>query len=219
MAKNNSSNNQFTNNAVGYTLGGGTTNRNLTIAGNSDLTLTQSGTTATNYTLSSAIATDQPVLSSTYNAAGALLVGSSGSAAGTSQPSVLAPGTNGQYLKSTGTSISWANIQTEPVWSGVSSATTIVSNNSYFVTSGSVTFTLPATSAVGDLVNISVGRGIGFTIAQLALQSIQFGSVSTTVGTGGSLTSTAIGDTVQMVCIVANTTWLIIGSIGNITVV
>ena len=87
------------------------------------------------------------------------------------------------------------------------------------MTSGSVTFTLPATSAVGDLVNISVGRGIGFTIAQLALQSIQFGSVSTTVGTGGSLTSTAIGDTVQMVCIVANTTWLIIGSIGNITVV
>jgi len=42
MATNNSSNNQYTNNADGYTLGGGTTTRNFTLTGG-NVTLTGSG--------------------------------------------------------------------------------------------------------------------------------------------------------------------------------
>lgn len=51
MATNNSQNSQFANNADGYTLGGGTTSRNLTVTG-ANITLTGSGSNT--YTMPSA---------------------------------------------------------------------------------------------------------------------------------------------------------------------
>lgn len=82
-----------------------------------------------------------------------------------------------------------------------------------------VTGTLPATAAVGDVIEI-VGEGAGgWLVAQNAAQEIRFGDIITTNGTGGSLASTNAGDCISLVCITANTTWRVKGSVGNITYV
>jgi len=94
-------------------------------------------------------------------------------------------------------------------------------NNGYVANNaGLVTATLPATSAVGDVVAITgINNATGWKIAQNAGNQIFFGTSSTTAGVGGSLASTATRDTVYLLCVTANATWNVISSIGNITVV
>jgi hypothetical protein len=104
-------------------------------------------------------------------------------------------------------------------WSVVAAPTTIVVNNGYGANSGGTTaFTLPVTAALGSIFTI-VGMAVGWTIAQAAGQEIFFGNTHTTNGVGGSLASTNSGDCITCVCLVANTTWFVTSSIGNITVV
>lgn len=85
---------------------------------------------------------------------------------------------------------------------------------------GLVTLTLPVTAAFGTALAVQgLGAG-GWTIAQNAGQNIQVGSVSTTVGAGGSLSSTNRYDSIQILCVVANTTWAMLGGPqGTLTVV
>jgi len=84
---------------------------------------------------------------------------------------------------------------------------------------GTVTATLPATAALGDLMAI-VGKGSGgWLVAQNSGQTIHFGSVNTTTGAGGSLASTNRYDSFEIVCITANTDFVVRSSIGNLTVV
>lgn len=106
-------------------------------------------------------------------------------------------------------------------WSVIATATkTIVVNEGYFANRGAgVTFTLPATAALGDIFYVSAIDAGGWTIGQSAGQSIRIGNQITTTGGGGSLASTAIGNTVCVVCSVANTGFNVISSMGNITVV
>lgn len=94
-------------------------------------------------------------------------------------------------------------------------------NNGYIANNaGLVTVTLPSTSAVGDTVAVTgINNATGWKVAQNAGNQIFFGNVSSTSGTGGSLASTATRDTVYLVCMTANATWNVTGSIGNITVV
>ena len=83
-----------------------------------------------------------------------------------------------------------------------------------------LTMTLPATAAVGTVIGIkgtTVGVG-GWLIAQNALQSIWVGSTQSTAGVGGSVASTNAHDGLTAVCVVANTTWEIIDSVGNLLV-
>lgn len=92
--------------------------------------------------------------------------------------------------------------------------TTYVSNNA-----GTVTFTLPATTALGDELRVmGLGAG-GWALAQNSGQLIHFGNVATTTGAGGSLASTNAFDIVTIKCIVANTTFGVISAQGNITIV
>lgn len=96
----------------------------------------------------------------------------------------------------------------------------LVAQTGYFANNaGGVTFTLPATAAVGDAFVVSSMNAGGWTIAQNAGQNIQFGQFSTTTGVGGSLSTTQIGDTLMFVCNVADTTFTVINSMGNITYV
>lgn len=89
-----------------------------------------------------------------------------------------------------------------------------ISNNA-----GAVTLTLPATAAVGS-TNVISGLGAGgWVLAQNASQLVHLGSSVTTTGTGGSLASTNAFDSVTIVCAVANTTWLVMDVVGNLTVV
>jgi hypothetical protein len=106
-------------------------------------------------------------------------------------------------------------------WNTITGATQAMAvNNGYFANRGAgVTFTLPVSAAFGSVFVVSAINAGGWTIAQNVGQQIQFGALNTTAGAGGSLASTAIGDTVYLVCSVANTNFVVINSIGNITVV
>jgi len=106
-------------------------------------------------------------------------------------------------------------------WAVTTVDATAAVNNGYIANkAGLLTMTLPTTSAVGDIIAITgINNATGWKIAQNANQQIFFGNASTTVGVGGSLASAATRDTVTMVCVVANLTWNVISSVGNITVV
>lgn len=93
-------------------------------------------------------------------------------------------------------------------------------NNGYLLNNAAlVTATLPAVASVGEVVRVA-GKGAGgWLIAQNAGQTIHFGSTDTTTGVGGSLASTNQYDCVEMVCSTANTDWVVLSSIGNITIV
>lgn len=69
------------------------------------------------------------------------------------------------------------------------------------------TVTLPATAAVGSRVIVKgVGAG-GWVVTANAGQTIRFGAVVT--ATAGTMTSSLGTDSVQLTCIVANTTWVV----------
>ena len=93
-------------------------------------------------------------------------------------------------------------------------------NNGYILNNAAlVTATLPAAAAVGNVIEI-VGEGAGgWLIVQNAGQTIHFLDTDTTAGAGGSLASTHRYNTLTLICITADTDFLVKGSVGNITVV
>lgn len=104
------------------------------------------------------------------------------------------------------------------VVTGTSQAAT--TNNAYASNNASLcTITLPTTAAVGDeLIIMGLGAG-GWLVAQNSSQLVHFGSSVTTTGVSGSLASSNAFDTVHLKCLVANTTFTVIGAQGNLTVV
>lgn len=104
-------------------------------------------------------------------------------------------------------------------WSVISMNQTAVTQNGYFANGGSrVELTLPATSAVGDTFIVADLGGNGWKIVQGGGQQILFLDQSTTSGATGSIQSIFVGDSTQLVCCVANLTWMAIPPTGNITV-
>ena len=105
-------------------------------------------------------------------------------------------------------------------WTTVSGTTQTAQNNKGYLANNAarVVITLPSTAAVGDVIRVTGAGAGGWRISQLAGQQIHFGNVSTLAGTGGSLQSTAVRDSVKLSCIVANTTWNVVASVGSITV-
>ncbi len=83
---------------------------------------------------------------------------------------------------------------------------------------GLVTFSLPATAAFGTEIEVMGNGAGGWIISQAAGQSINYGIASTTIGVSGSIASDDSKDSVRLVCVVANTTWNVASSQGNITV-
>lgn len=98
------------------------------------------------------------------------------------------------------------------------SSTSAAVNTGYITNSSSlVILTLPATAKVGAVISV-VGQGSGgWQLAQTSGQSINFGNIVTTTGTAGFLSSNNQYDCVQVVCVTANTQFVVINSIGNIT--
>ena len=107
-------------------------------------------------------------------------------------------------------------------WQG-SAGTTMVANNGYIATGNAVrTFALPATAAVGDTYSVAswIGYGAsnGWTITVPVTQTAELGTQTATT----SLSSTAVGDTITLVCVYAAGgaySWQATSVIGNITVV
>src|ERR1700685_2615151 len=131
---------------------------------------------------------------------------------------ITAVGTSGQFLQSAGTG--------EPVfatvpgvvttWSAVTASTLAAAiNNGYVLNHASTAcvITLPATAALGSIIAFQgVAASGGWTVTANTGQTIQFGNQSSS--SAGSWSSTDPGDSMWIVCIVANTTWATISAIS-----
>jgi hypothetical protein len=149
---------------------------------------------------------------------GQLLIGSTGAdpvaASLSAGPGIsIANGAGSITISGTASGIGWTDV------TGTTQA--MVADNGYTANNaGLITFTLPATAAYGTGLAV-VGKGAGgWTIAQNSGQNIQIGSTSSTVGAGGSVSSTNRFDSINLVCTTANTTWTVLGGPqGNFTIV
>lgn len=108
-------------------------------------------------------------------------------------------------------------------WVEVTGTTQAMSVGTGYVANNAslVTLTLPATAALGDGLRV-LGKGVGgWKIAQNASQQIILGKLTSTAGTGGSISSLFTSDCVEIRCIVAgaSTVWEMTSASGNITVV
>lgn len=109
-------------------------------------------------------------------------------------------------------------------WNAVTSATNpnpMTKENGYIPTDGAslVTLTLPAIAEIGDTVRILGQGAAGWRVLQNAGQTIHLQTSSTTTGVAGSLSSTDRYDTVELICIVANTDFTCATVTGNLTIV
>lgn len=149
---------------------------------------------------------------------GQLLIGSTGNDPSTANLTAgtgisIVNGAGAITISAAGGGLTWT------VVTGAAQAMSI--SNGYIANNaGTVVFTLPVTAAVGSVVAVTgINNNTGWQIAQNAGQTIHFGTVDSTTGVAGSLASTKTRDTVFLVCVVANTDWNVVDSIGNITVV
>jgi len=82
---------------------------------------------------------------------------------------------------------------------------------------GLTTALLPAACTAGMIIRIVDVGGL-FIIDQNAGQSIDFGNTSSTPGVLGSVASTMQFDALELLCIVDNTEFVVLSSVGNFTV-
>lgn len=210
----------YSNASTGAILSGTATARQMLQSGSSTTpawsTATYPATTTANQILYSSAA--NTVSEITTSANGVLITNNS------SVPSLLANGTAGYVLTAqSGAPPAWAATATAFTWSVITANQTAVVNNGYICNKGStLVLTLPASAAIGDIIRVTgINTATGWQIAQSANQQIFFGTTQTTLGATGTLTSSAIRDSIEIVCVVAgaSTVWNVISSIGNITVV
>jgi hypothetical protein len=147
---------------------------------------------------------------------GQLIIGNTG---GTPTAATLTAGTGISITNGSG-SITVAATTVGISWTVVTATTQAMAVNAGYVSNnaGLVTLTLPSTAAVGSIIQMQgLGAG-GWQIAQNASQLIHIGADVTTTGTGGFLASTNQYDSLTLLCVVANTTWTVLGGPqGNIT--
>lgn len=152
---------------------------------------------------------------------GQLLVGSTGN------PPVATTITQGTGISVTNAagSITIAATGAGFTWNAVSgTSATLVANNAYVSNNSALTtYLLPATATLGDRFSVfSSGANTGFSkVTQNTGQKIRLGSSVTTTGTG-SLTGTAIGDVLNLVCVDGTggaEVFQVQDSVGNFTVV
>lgn len=105
-------------------------------------------------------------------------------------------------------------------FAAVSGATALVTGHGYIASSASIVpFTLPSTAAVGDHFKIlGFGAG-GWTLGQNSGQTVHYGNVDTTTGAGGSIASQNQYDNIEIICVQANTDFVITAAQGNHAVV
>jgi hypothetical protein len=142
-----------------------------------------------------------------------------GSGSGAPAAATLTPGT-GITITNAANSITIAATGGSFAWVDVTTATqTMAIQTGYVTDHTNVTYTLPATAALGDQIRIVGKLGIT-TIAQNAGQQILMSSASSTVGVSGSIAGTNVGDCVWLVCVTAgaSTVWRGESFVGNWTV-
>lgn len=149
---------------------------------------------------------------------GTILIGTTSAA-----PSWLAAGTDGKVLTAhTSAAPTWETpAPTGFTWSTAVDTTTpinAVADKGYIANyAGTLVYNLPATCAVGKTFRFTgMNTATGWQVQASAGQTIHLNSSATS--SGGTLTSTGIRNSVEIVCIVADTTFNVVSSSGNITV-
>jgi hypothetical protein len=130
----------------------------------------------------------------------------------------LTDGAAGQVLSTNGSgTLSFVN-SSKGTWIAQAATPATVAVNTNYVANFAtlLTFNIPAAAAVGDTIQI-VGLGVGGWLVRMNTgQTCNFDSTATS--SAGLLSSTGRYDSVTIVCVVANTTFNVTTSIGNITV-
>lgn len=122
-------------------------------------------------------------------------------------------GISGEVNTLNGQVVVWNNV------TGISQSAAV--NKGYIANNASlVTVTLPATAAIGDVIKVQGAGAGGWLIAQNASQTIiANASTASTVGAGGSVASADRYDSIELVCIIANTTFAVVNFKGTLTIV
>jgi len=149
---------------------------------------------------------------------GQLLIGSTGN---DPVAASISAGTNISITPGSGTISIATTGSAAYTWTVETVSLTMVVNHGYIANkAGTLVLTLPAVSAVGDVIEITgMNTATGWQVAQNAGNTIYFGTSTTTPGIGGSLTSTAIHDSIKLVCLTTSALWQVVYGLGNITVV
>ncbi len=106
------------------------------------------------------------------------------------------------------------------LWQAVTSSTQDITNyNGYFTNNGAtpVTFTLPVNAQPNTFFRIAGYSSGGWILAQNADQSVRFGAGASTVGITGTTSSATRGDCIEVMCVVADTEWIITSVVGTPT--
>ena len=113
-------------------------------------------------------------------------------------------------------SIDWVQVTTPTV--------NMVPNTGYIDNDQFATiYTLPLIASVGSLLSIvsntvSSLPNFFWTLKQNAGQRIIIGNTFTTVGTDGSITEETPADVINLLCVVENTTWIVVSQMGSVNV-
>jgi hypothetical protein len=106
-----------------------------------------------------------------------------------------------------------------PVYVPVTSASHGMEAQGHYVTNVAfVTYTLPDHAPYGSQLSVLSLGGVSH-IAQRPDQQIHVGSSSTTAGTTGYVESTALRDSITLVCVETDKTWAVSSMIGNWSIV
>lgn len=133
----------------------------------------------------------------------------------------LPVGANGQMLtpdSSTATGLKWAAIPGAFAWQmQTTTPVTLVADTGYIMNNASlITATLPTTAAVGSIIRIAGYGAGGWRLNQNASQIVHTDDGDTTTGTGGYIVSTSRYNVIEMICVVANTEWVVLSTQGNL---
>jgi hypothetical protein len=135
--------------------------------------------------------------------------------------SLSSVGTSGQVLTSNGAAAlpTWqaAGGGGNSVVDQTTTPQTIAATTSYIADKTTlITFNMPASMAIGNITEI-IGYNTGGWLIQMNTgQTANFNTTSTT--SAGSLASTNRYNSIRLMCVVANTTWVVMGASGVITV-
>ena len=135
--------------------------------------------------------------------------------------SKLAVGSNTEVMTLAGGVPTWAAPAAGGLaFSEVTANTAMAVNTGYIVNKAATAgvMTLPATAAVGDIIRIAGKGATGWQIAQNASQVIHVGTVDSTTGASGTVDSSAQYDSIEIICVTANTDFVAMSSFGNLDV-
>ncbi len=148
-------------------------------------------------------------------AAGQVLIGTTAS-----DPSAasLTPGSGISITSVTGSITIASSGVGSLVWLDLPGASvTAALNTGYIISDASqATVTIPATIAEGSVIGVAGKGAAGWILQANTGQIVHFGNSATT--SAGSLTSTNLYDNVVILCITANTTFVVLSAVGNLTV-